>query len=135
MVDAMNNHKDEAFRALQEEWYAKLKSTGFKDIEAWPSKDDGDLEANYLVDHGGRSREVVKHGETTQGAELFVVLGRYFHEARFPRLRERVYALLYVNGWKGSEIARLFPKTSAKTVNTYLAEFREAALAAGLQHD
>ena len=128
-------HKSEDFRTLQREWYAKLAATGFRDIEQWKLQENGDLEATYLVDHVGRGRAIATQGKTTGGEDLFVVLGRHFHVARFASLRQRTWALLYVNGWRGAEIARLFPTTNAKTVTAFLSAFRAEALACGLHAD
>lgn len=127
-----NAHKSEGFRALQKEWYAKLAASGFRDIEQWKLQENGDLEPTFLVDHVGRGRAVATQGRTTQGEELFVVLGRHFHSYRFECFRHRVWVLLYVNGWRGAEIARLFPTTNAKSVTAVLGAFREDALKNGL---
>lgn len=126
------NHSPE-FLKLQAEWYAKLKASGFRDIESWDLQENQNLEPAFLVDHVGRGRAVAEQGAQTQGADLFVVLGRHFHEARFPSFKHRTWALLYVNGWRGSEIAKLFPNVTDGRVTTYLAKFRAAALSTGLQ--
>jgi hypothetical protein len=131
----MTYHKSDEFRALQQEWYGKLKQSGFRDIEQWTLQENGDLEPAFLVDHIGRGRAISEQGAETQGADLFVVLGRHFHTVNFEDFTRRTWALLYVNGWRGAEIARLFPRLSAKTVTTYLARFRAAALAVGLHRD
>ena len=127
--------KSEAFYTLQKEWYAKLAASGFRDIEQWKLQENGNMEAGFLVDHVGRGRAVAIQGKTTGGEDLFVVLGRHFHVARFASFRQRTWALLYVNGWRGAEIARLFPTTNAKTVTAFLSAFRAEALACGLHAD
>lgn len=120
------------YNTLRDEWYVKLKATGFRDIESWDLQENGDLEPSFLVDHVGRGRAIAERGAETQGADLFVVLGRHFHEARFHNFTQRTWALLYVNGWRGSEIARLFPDTSSSAVTSFLAKFRAAALKNGM---
>jgi len=127
--------KSEAFYTLQKEWYAKLAASGFRDIEQWKLQENGNMEAGFLVDHVGRGRAVALQGKTTGGEDLFVVLGRHFHVAHFTSFRQRTWALLYVNGWRGAEIARLFPTTNAKTVTAFLSAFRAEALACGLHAD
>lgn len=125
----------DSFNALRDEWYAKLKETGFRDIESWGLQENGDLEPMFLVDHVGRGRSVAEQGARTQGDELFVILGRHFHTCQFQSIRHRVWALLYVNGWRGAEIARLFEDVSAVTITCFLKRFREDALATGLHNE
>jgi len=81
------------FRALQKQWYQRLKAEGFKDLEyagsfTYPGQYAGKLAFTYDDDPvSWESRE-----------EYYRVAGRYLHEHKFRNEKEREIFALHVEG-------------------------------------
>jgi hypothetical protein len=84
--------RDKAFQKLQAEWYAKLKETGFTDIEA-----------------SGRLPEIDYRNATIRDREAiqayFTVAGAYVHSGHFEQNEHLDVWLLHAEGLSVREIA------------------------------
>lgn len=90
--------KSKDFKKLQSEWYAKLKETGFSDIEF-------NENSPYVKDNHLRIRRRVKRGWRTGQQALFEAATDYMSGATASRRSERIHVALFVAGVPAAKIA------------------------------
>lgn len=86
----MSRIPSEAFIQLEREWYAKLKESGFRDIEC-TSEDHRPLK-QYTCLHQYRASEATHQGQATSSwpETLFRDEESFFHHSRFREICERI---------------------------------------------
>jgi hypothetical protein len=102
--------------ALQREWYAKLKASGFEDIET--GGEDGLLKTDKRIEDG-------RGDEYQASAEYYRRAGRFLHARRWEDVTERRIWELHAAGMGMNEIARSERHGNTKvhaTVNRLRAE-------------
>lgn len=88
-------HETDEFILLDREWQAKLKASGFVDIEesSFPIAHKRDLLVTAYAD-----RKAVARGADSGLAEHYRRAGRWFHERVFPSLSRRIIWEMYAEG-------------------------------------
>lgn len=86
------------FRRLQNEWYAQLKATGFKDIEHSEN-------SPFITDNHLRIRRRVRRGWRTGQEAMFAAATDYLSGAIASRRSERIHAALFITGMPPAKIA------------------------------
>lgn len=87
--------------ALTRVWYAKLKETGFHDIEPHPDR----LAVNsYLDGHHIEARKRAMRGATTGKSELFRLADRWVHDEQWRTRAERTAWVLWSRGYDLTEV-------------------------------
>jgi hypothetical protein len=83
--------KSKQFKELQKEWYDKLDSTGFKDIERQP--------ASFRTD-------TARFQEMDSVVTYYSKLSEYLQTANFPNMEEQSVWYLYSEGYSIREISK-----------------------------
>lgn len=96
---------DREFQKLQGEWYAKLKETGFRDIE--PSERLG--KNSFMADHWIETKKRVWRGVETGKAELFRLATQWIDKPIWRTRTERWAWAAWTTGWDFHEITARFP--------------------------
>lgn len=97
MPPAVAQPNDKLLQKLQKEWYAKLRESGFKDIE----QADGNLKI--------WSRFFKGKLDTLQGeakAQYFRAAGQFLHSHQFASEYDKTIWDMHANGISGRSIAR-----------------------------
>jgi hypothetical protein len=111
-----------AERKLQREWYAKLKASGFEDIETG-DEHDGLLKTDKRIEEG--------RGEEYQAsAEYYRCAGVFLHHRHWRDQRERLIWELHSEGVGMNEIARR-ARAGNTLVHATINRLRDEMLAPG----
>ena len=90
--------KSKEFKQLQDVWYAKLKATGYQDIEF-------NENSPFVKDNHLRIRRRVKRGWRSGQQALFEAAADYLSGATASRRSERINVALFVAGVPAAKIA------------------------------
>lgn len=108
----------EPSRALEREWYAKLKATGFDDIEVYDNNSN-----TYLRGHHLEARKRVVRGTETGTAERMRLAEEWLELEAWPTRTERwLWSAWSKGGWDYLELAARWPR-AVSTAQTIRAHF------------
>lgn len=88
-----------AFRALQAQWYSRLRETGFVDIER-----PGEYADDKILDHWLDSAEAARRGARTGAAEWHRLAYEWTDLAVWESRSGRLVWVLLCDGWSQQEI-------------------------------
>ena len=102
---AFNETKD--FRRLQREWYGKLATAGFKDIES--------MDNDYLTDHGLRTLRAMERGSEELIVDFYRWVGRFYWDNKWETPFHKRVWLLFSEGKSERDIERILAKSSIES--------------------
>jgi len=114
-------HTQESFAKLQRQWYAKLKKTGFNDIEWYGSERDASKANNYLKQDTYQTTRTSKPGN----AEYYRIMTNYWTHTEWQNpLHSKVFEL-HCDGMSLRNIATAVNKMNYKKCAGYPMTFRK----------
>lgn len=88
------------YRDLEREWYARLRASGFVDIEPYDNPMN-----THLIGHWHQTMQAAKRGVYTGAAELFRLLHEWLDETRYPTRPDRWFLMARGEGYDWNELA------------------------------
>ncbi|HXJ76107.1 MAG TPA: hypothetical protein VNM37_24840 [Candidatus Dormibacteraeota bacterium] len=113
--------------ALEAEWYARLRDSGFDDIEPYNNPMN-----TRLVQHWHSTMQATKKGVWTGGAEMFRLLYEWLDETRYRVRGDRFLLAARCEGFDWTELQQRFGVDVRKVRLKCLKQARHMLRARGL---
>lgn len=110
--------KDRKFIKLQNQWYKKLRRSGFKDIE-WLDEKTGEGHNTSLIESGTPRTKTLILGHLTKSYEFFYNCRRFGVYHQFERKEDKVLWDLYSDGVSYRSIIKLAKRDKKRKWNLF----------------
>jgi hypothetical protein len=117
------------YQALEAKWYAKLRASGFVDIEPY-----GNPMNTRLIDHWYSTMRALQRGVVTGQAELYRLLYEWIDETRYRGRIDRFALAARCEGFDYNELADRFGTDFHDTRRKILVQVRRCLRSYGLQN-